>query len=85
MRDALLVPTAHAADVDAFLSSIEASRVLQAAAKSRFGAVGVTAFASAGPSLEDQLNNLDAATVDVKGDTATLTLSAARGGRGRRA
>ena len=76
MRDALLIPPAHAADVDARLALLEAMRKLQAAASGKFGTAGAAAFASSGPSLEEQLKSLDLAKADVKGDTATLSLPA---------
>jgi hypothetical protein len=74
MRDALIISSGHEADVDAFLNLMANSRKLQAAARKEFGATGVIAFESPGPSLTDQLKALDAAKVHASGDTATLTL-----------
>jgi hypothetical protein len=74
MREALLVPPARASGVDARLAVLEATRKLQAAAIEQFKSAGAAAFASAGPSLDEQLKTLDAAKLEEKGDTATLTL-----------
>jgi hypothetical protein len=74
MREALLIPAALAADVDARLALLEANRKLQAVALEQFKTGGVGPFASTGPSLDEQLKTLDASRVDEKGDTATLIL-----------
>src|SRR5205085_8239411 len=76
VREALMIPTGQV-DVEAMLDAMEASWQLQEAAKVRFKAAGEKAFENGGPTEAEQLKNLDQATLEEKGTTATLTLPAA--------
>jgi hypothetical protein len=77
MRDALLIDPAHRQAIDSFLGVMVATTRLRTAAEAQFGAGAAKYFSAATDAqLDARIKAIDAAPLQVNGDTATLAIPA---------